>query len=112
METIGVGVIGCGGMGRSLATSAHAVEGIEVISVSDVQEVLAEKLATDLGVSHTLDYHELLADDRIRAVLIASPPFMHSPMAVGCGERRQTRLLRKKPMAPHIGGVRRDDCRC
>ena len=53
MDTIGIGVIGCGGMGRSLATSAHAVDGIEVISVSDLQEALAEKLATDLGVSHT-----------------------------------------------------------
>ena len=82
METIGVGVIGCGGMGRSLANGAHAVEGIEVICVSDVQEALAEKLATDLDASYTSDYHELLADDRIQAVLIASPPFMHSPMAV------------------------------
>ena len=44
METIGVGVIGCGGMGRSLATSAHAVKGIAVIRVSDLQETLAEKL--------------------------------------------------------------------
>ena len=82
METIGVGVIGCGGMGRSLATSAHAVEGIEVISVSDVQESLAEKLATELDTSYTRDYHELLANDEIRAVLIASPPFLHSQMAV------------------------------
>ena len=49
METIGVGVIGCGGMGRSLATSAHAVEGIEVICVSDLQETLAEKLSADLN---------------------------------------------------------------
>ena len=75
METIGVGVIGCGGMGRSLATSAHAVEGIAVICVSDLQATLAEKLAADLNASYTLDYHELLADDRIQAVLIASPPF-------------------------------------
>ena len=82
METIGVGVIGCGGMGRSLATSAHAVEGIEVVCVSDLQETLAEKLATDLNASYVLDYHELLANDRVQAVLIASPPFMHSQMAV------------------------------
>ena len=101
METIGVGVIGCGGMGRSLATSAHAVEGIEVICVSDVQEALAEKLATDLDASYTSDYHKLLADDRIQAVLIASPPFMHSPMAVDAANAGK-HVFSEKPMAPTL----------
>ena len=63
-------------MGRNLATSAHAVEGLEVICVSDEQEVLAEKLATDLGVSSTSDYHALLADARVEVVLIATSPSM------------------------------------
>ena len=72
METIRVGVIGCGDMGRSLATSAHTIEGMAVISVSDTIEALAEKLAADLSTAYTSDYHELLADDRIHAVLIAT----------------------------------------
>ena len=110
MDTIGIGVIGCGGMGRSLATSAHAVEGVEVIAVSDVQEALAEKLATDLNVSHTLDYHELLADDRIRAVLIASPPFMHSQMAVDAANAGK-HVFSEKTDGTDIGGLRRHD-RC
>ena len=74
METIGVGVIGCDDMGRHLAISAHAVEGLEVICVSDLQGALAEKLATDIGAAYTCDYHELLADNRIHAVLIATVP--------------------------------------
>lgn len=104
METIGVGVIGCGGMGRSLATSAHAVEGIEVISVSDVQEALAEKLATDIDTSYTLDYQELLANDAIQAVLIASPPFLHSQMAVDAANAGK-HVFSEKPMAPTL-----EDC--
>ena len=88
-------------MGRSLATSAHAVDGVEIISVSDVQEALVEKLATDLGTSYTLDYHELLADDRIRAVLIASPPFMHSQMAVDAANAGK-HVFSEKPMAPTL----------
>ena len=74
METIGIGVIGCDDMGRHLAISAHAVEGLEVICVNDVQEALAEKLAADLNVSWTSDYHELLSDDRVHVVLIATSP--------------------------------------
>ena len=104
METIGIGVIGCGGMGRSLANSAHAVEGIDVICVSDLQEALAEKLATDLNASYVLDYHELLADDRIRAVLIAAPPFMHAPIAVDAAKAGK-HVFSEKPMAPTL-----EDC--
>ena len=104
METIGIGVIGCGGMGRSLANSAHALEGIEVICVSDLQETLAEKLATDLNASYVLDYHELLADDQIRAVLIAAPPFMHAPIAVDAAKAGK-HVFSEKPMAPTL-----EDC--
>ena len=74
METIGIGVIGCEDMGRHLAISAHTVEGLEVICVSDVQEALAEKLAAELNVSWTSDYHELLSNDRVHVVLIATSP--------------------------------------
>ena len=104
MERIGVGVIGCGGMGRSLATSAHAVEGIEVICVSDLQKTLAEKLSADLNASYTLDYHALLADDRIQAVLIASPPFLHPQMAVDAANAGK-HVFCEKPMAPTL-----EDC--
>ena len=72
METIGVGVIGCDSMGRKLAISAHAVEGIEVICVSDVHDALAKELASDLNTAYTSDYHELITDDRIDVVLIAT----------------------------------------
>ncbi len=76
MESIGIGVIGCGEMGRRLATGAHAVGGLEVICVSDTQGELAEKLATDIGVNYTIDYHELLADEKIQVVLIVTSPTM------------------------------------
>ena len=101
MEIIGVGVIGCGGMGRSLATNAHAVEGIKVISVSDVQEALAEKLAAELETSYTVDYHELLANDEIHAVLIASPPFLHAQIAIDAANAGK-HVFSEKPMAPTL----------
>ncbi len=104
MDTIGIGVIGCGGMGRSLATSAQAVEGIEVICVSDLQAELAKKLADALDAAYTTDYHQLLADDSIHAVFIASPPFLHSPMAVDAANAGK-HVFSEKPMAPTL-----DDC--
>ncbi len=63
-------------MGRNLATNAHAIKGLEVVYVSDEQEVLAEKLGTELGTPYTSNYHELLADDRVQVVLITTSPTM------------------------------------
>ncbi|MCY4403178.1 MAG: Gfo/Idh/MocA family oxidoreductase [Candidatus Poribacteria bacterium] len=104
MQTIGVGVIGCGGMGRSLANGANAVEDIEVICVSDLQEELAKTLAENLDTSYTTDYHELLANDDIQAVLIASPPFLHAQMAVDATNAGK-HVFSEKPMAPTL-----EDC--
>ncbi len=104
METIGIGIIGCGGMGRSLANGANAVEGIEIISVSDLQKDLAKAAADNLNTEYTTDYHELLANDRIRAVLIASPPFLHAQMAVDAANAGK-HVFSEKPMAPTL-----EDC--
>lgn len=104
LETIGVGVIGCGGMGRSLANGANAVEGIDVVCVSDLQEELAKALAENLDTEYTTDYHQLLANDNIRAVLIASPPFLHAQMAVDAANAGK-HVFSEKPMAPTL-----EDC--
>lgn len=72
METIGIGVIGCDEIGRQLAIHAHDIEGLEVICVSDTQTELAEKLATEMDVNYTTDYRELLADEKIRRVIITT----------------------------------------
>ena len=101
METIGIGVIGCGGMGRSLANSANAVEGIEVICVSDLQAELAKTLSDNLGTNYTTDYQALLSDDNIHAVLIASPPFLHAQMAVAAANAGK-HVFSEKPMAPTL----------
>lgn len=101
METIKIGVIGCGGMGRSLANGAHAVEGIDVICVSDLQEELAKTLAENLNANYTTDYHQLLANDKIQAVLIASPPFLHAQMTIDATNAGK-HVFSEKPMAPTL----------
>ena len=101
---IGIGVIGCGGMGRSLANAANTVEGINIVCVSDLQEELAKTLAENLETKYTTDYHELLRDDDIDAVLIASPPFLHAQMAVDAANAGK-HVFSEKPMAPTL-----EDC--
>ncbi len=103
MDRIGVGVIGCGVMGRSLAHSAHALEHVDVLRVSDLDEGLAKKLAAEVNAEYNLDYNDLLADECIQGVLIASPPFMHCQMAVEAAIAGK-HVFSEKPMAPTLEG--------
>jgi predicted dehydrogenase len=104
MDQFGIGVIGCGGMGRSLAHSARTLEHARVLCVSDLDEERAKKLATEIDARYDLDYHNLLADARIQGVLIASPPFMHRPMVVDAANAGK-HIFCEKPMAPTL-----EDC--
>lgn len=104
MDKFGVGVIGCGIMGRSLAHSAQSLEHVEVLRVSDLDEPRAKKLAAEVNAEHNLDYHDLLADERIHGVFIASPPFMHRQMTVDAANAGK-HVFSEKPMAPTL-----EDC--
>ena len=70
METVGIGVIGCDEMGSRLAIHAHDIEGLEVISVCDIEDELAKDLASDIDVDYTTDVQELMSDERIHKVII------------------------------------------
>jgi len=104
MDKIGMGVIGCGGMGSSLANNAKNLDHVEVLRVSDVDESRAQNLASQLGVEYDLDYHELLKREEIQAVLIATPPFLHRQVAVDAASAKK-HIFCEKPMAPTL-----EDC--
>jgi len=103
MERLGLGVIGCGNMGISLATSAATLEDARVACVSDVDEAKGKDLAGKLGADYDPDYRRMLGRDDVQAVLIASPPFMHPEMAVAAAEAG-VHVFSEKPMAPTLEG--------
>lgn len=76
---VGVGVIGAGRIGQVHAANlARRVEGATLRGVADVRGDAASTLATRHGVSlSTSDYHDLLADESIEAVVIASATDTH-----------------------------------
>lgn len=103
MGTLGLGVIGCGGMGASLATSAASLDTARVACVSDVDETRGNELAAKLSVDYDADYRHMLARADVEAVLIASPPFMHAEMAVAAAEAG-VHIFSEKPMSPTLEG--------
>ncbi|MPZ59807.1 MAG: gfo/Idh/MocA family oxidoreductase [Propionibacteriales bacterium] len=100
MEKIDVGIIGtgwCGGIRAQTAASSPLVAGVHL---AEIDRIRLKELAEQTGaVTATTDYHDLVADDRIDALMIsATPETTHYPMAKAALEAGKHVLL-EKPLA-------------
>ena len=83
-DIIRVGMIGTGSRGTGLATLIKEIPGIELVACCDV---IPEHLKNGMdvaapGAKAYTDYRKLLDDKKIDAVIIATPLYLHYPMAV------------------------------
>ena len=100
--TLRIGVVGAGQMGRyHIERLAGSVPDAEVVAVSDVFIEGAKQVAEQVGARAYSDGHELVADDRVEAVLIASPGFTHEEFTLACLATDKP-VLCEKPLAPTI----------
>jgi predicted dehydrogenase len=83
-DSLRIGVIGAGQRMRGLLDSADKVAPYQIVAVADVygphRDEIKER-SNGLATTH-LDYHELLANKDIDAVIIAAPDHWHVRMAV------------------------------
>ncbi len=99
-ETIGVGIIGSGGiaLANHLPGFSHC-PGVKVVALCDSDAAVLERARKQTGIDavHT-DYHELIARKDVQAVVIATPNHVHAPIAkaaVAAGKH----VLCEKPLA-------------
>lgn len=76
-EKINIGMAGVGGHGGSLRNAIFKCEDLKLISVFDPKRSLTEAVAQELGCEIAGSYEELVADERIAGVVIASPNEFH-----------------------------------
>jgi predicted dehydrogenase len=96
--TLGVGLIGCGGMGRRLAQELAAVPEARLVAVCDVVPDAAAAFGVAMGVPFDFDHHTLLARSEVDAVIVATPNGRHTPVvleAVATGRH----VFCEKPLA-------------
>jgi predicted dehydrogenase len=100
MKQIGVGIIGCGGIvlqnhlpGLALCPEA------KLTALCDSNPAVLQSASVQTGVKAThADYRELVARDDVQTVIIATPNFVHAPMAlaaIAAGKH----VLCEKPIA-------------
>jgi predicted dehydrogenase len=109
MESVGVGLIGTGFMGKCHAlawTNVRAVFGeplaVRRVALCEVDEALAQRRAEEFGFeTATTDWKAMIADPRVQVVSITTPNALHAPMAVAALEAGK-HVWCEKPMAPTL----------
>ena len=100
MDTVRIGIVGSGYMGR---TYAHCIrdhnEGGEIAGVT--LGTRAPKLAADFGVEHFSDYEAMLHSDEVDAVLLATIHKQHAEQTIAAAEHGK-HVLVEKPMMTNV----------
>lgn len=121
-----IGLAGVGRIGTFHAATLAGLEAVEEVVVTDADRTLAEKVATELGLSLALDVESVLASGidgfvitaatpahapLLRAGLAAGiPTFCEKPVAATLAETLElTRLAESTDVPVHLGFQRRFD---
>ncbi|MEA3402990.1 MAG: Gfo/Idh/MocA family oxidoreductase [Armatimonadota bacterium] len=94
------GVIGCGGIAdrRTIPEGIVPASSAELVAVQDIAEDRLDEVAEKYGVTAYASVEELLADDAVEAVYIATPTHVHHEQTVAAA-RAGKHVLCEKPLA-------------
>lgn len=80
MKPLGVGIVGCGFFGRQFANLVNEVDGMRTVAVYGGRN--AQATAEETGSELAGSLEELIAHDRVEAIVIASPNHLHKEPAL------------------------------
>ncbi|WP_407270499.1 Gfo/Idh/MocA family protein [Radiobacillus sp. PE A8.2] len=99
MSLLRVGIIGCG----SIAKYRHLIEyhnhpSVEIVAVCDIVEERVKETAEKYGATAYTDYKKLLAEEKLDAVSVCLPNYLHAPVSIAAAQAG-CHVLCEKPMA-------------
>ncbi|HEX7526369.1 MAG TPA: Gfo/Idh/MocA family oxidoreductase, partial [Gaiellaceae bacterium] len=78
-QPLRIGVVGLGYWGPNLVRNLHEVPDVEVAAICDLDEAALAKVGRRFpAVRQTTSYEDMLADDTVDAVVIATPVGTHA----------------------------------
>lgn len=103
MKQLSWGLIGCGDIARKrVAPALRDLPGCDLIAVNRRQAELAEAFAREFGARRWYaTWQEVLHDDEVEAVYIATPVHLHATQAIGAAEAGK-HVLCEKPLAMNV----------
>lgn len=99
IDKIGLGIVGCGTIGRIRAKFAQQFPGVEWLGLCDEQEAVGKQLAKDTNADFfTTSFEELLDRPEVNAVMVLTDENRHTAPALMAADRGH-KLFIEKPLA-------------
>jgi predicted dehydrogenase len=100
MRKLRWGLIGCGDISRKrVAPALRDLDICELVAVNRARAELAESFAREFGAQRWYaNWRELIADNEIDAVYVATPVYLHAEQTIAAAEAGK-HVLCEKPMA-------------
>ena len=97
------GLIGCGDIARKrIAPALRELECCRLVAVNRERSELAESFAREFGApKHYSIWRDLISDDELQAVYVATPVDLHATQAIAAAEAGK-HVLCEKPMAMNV----------
>ena len=96
--TLRLGMVGAGGFATVLAEAVESLPSVSWRSVTDARPESALRLATALDARVSGSWREVLADEAVDAVVVATPPSTHAAIA-GAALEAGKHVFCEKPLA-------------
>jgi predicted dehydrogenase len=101
MRQVNIGIIGVGGQGKIHIRNCLHMPNVKLWAAADVSQK-GRAYAEKVGIRKTYkDYEDLLKDQKVDAVIIGLPNFLHHDSAVKAAEAKKDILL-EKPLARNV----------
>ncbi len=93
---IGIGLIGCGAWGFNYLKTLVSIPEVKILYVCDLKKQILDNVKTIYPhLKVTGNYRDLLDDDNVSGVIIATPPKSHYPLAANFLAGKKAVLLEK-----------------
>lgn len=93
-----VGIVGCGNIFLMHAQSLMNTPDVELAAVCDIRLSRARSAAKRYNCRYYSDYNKMLAKERLNAVHILTPHYLHPPMAIQALNKK-INVLAEKPIS-------------
>ena len=95
---LGLGVVGAGRFAAFLLDAVQNLPGVQLRNVADLSLEAAQALASPHQAKATDDWRDLLNDDGVDVIVVATPPVTHAPIALA-GLQAGRHVFCEKPLA-------------
>ena len=98
-KKINIGLVGLGRLGRHYADYiAHQIRGATLFAIADIDEFSLTEVSEEYGVSHAYsDYHELLSNNQVHAIVIVTSTSIHQEIIVESAKQGKA-IFCEKPL--------------